>query len=186
MDSTAIINMTSQQMALRQRVNGLKLALNKHLKSIEKDQLKFSRFTDMLNQLEVFLVDTQTTLCDEDPNKSADEQQLRARLQQFKDVAFQFSDRSPNLDSLNDMGYRLALPHREAEKLQQLNHQWQTLHADTNDRCRTMQGFLLTHQDFNSKCEEWMMFLAKVEKDLAADIAGNYIGLLDQQRAFEV
>jgi len=48
-----------------------------------------------------------------------------------------------------------------------------------------MQSYLLLQQNFNQKCEEWMGFLAQVEADLAADIAGNYDSLLQQQHAYD-
>ena len=45
-----------------------------------------------------------------------------------------------------------------------------------------MQAALLMQQDFTSKCQTWMAFLANTERDLATEIAGNLTDLLEQQR----
>ena len=58
--------------------------------------------------------------------------------------------------------------------------------SETAERQRALQTYLLQQQNFNEKLEEWMLYLAQVEKDLAAPIAGNYPQLVEQQAAFEV
>ena len=67
-----------------------------------------------------------------------------------------------------------------------MHYRWNTLSSDASERQRTLQASLLQQQNFNDKCEEWMLYLAQVEKDLAAPVAGNYPELLEQQTAFEV
>ncbi len=111
---------------------------------------------------------------------------IRVRLDDLKDVCKDFRHRQQDLDALNDLGYRLPLKKTDAERLHNLNNRWTTLSGDASDRQRTLQASLLQQQNFNDKCEEWMMYLAQVEKDLAAPVAGNYPELLEQQTAFEV
>ena len=78
------------------------------------------------------------------------------------------------------------LKETETRRLRELNRRWHALLADSTERYKTMQSHLLLQQGFNDKCEEWMVFLARVEKDLAAELVGNHDALLAQQKAFEV
>lgn len=94
--------------------------------------------------------------------------------------------KTAKLDEVNDLGYRLALHASDASKLIELNHTWYQLLATCQDRCKALQGHLLVQQDFTAKCETWMTFLASVEHDLSAEIAGNLSDLLEQQRKFQV
>jgi nesprin-1 len=93
---------------------------------------------------------------------------------------------SSKLDEVNDLGYRLALDASDASQLLDLNHRWHQLSSDTQDRSKALQAALLAQQDFTSKCQTWMAFLANTERDLATQIAGNLADLLDQQRKCQV
>ena len=90
------------------------------------------------------------------------------------------------LDRLNIMGYKLALGDSDANKLRDLNHRWHRLYSNCGERCKTLQANMLVQQDFTSKCDSWMTFLAQTEQDLSVDIASDFTGLLDQQRKCQV
>ena len=146
---------------------------------------KQSKFEDSARALELFLDSMQAMLEPEDPNKSSDELVIRDRLDELKDACRQMRLKQ-DLDSLNDLGYRLPLNKEDAERLHVINNRWLNLSSEATERQRGLQSCLLHQQNFNEKLEEWMLYLAEVEKDLAAPIAGNYPKLLEQQAAFEV
>ena len=147
---------------------------------------KQSKFEDSARALELFLASIQAMLEPEDPNKSSDELVIRDRLDELKDACRQMRLKQQDLDSLNDLGYRLPLNKEDAERLHVINNRWLDLSSEATERQRGLQSCLLHQQNFNEKLEEWMLYLAEVEKDLAAPIAGNYPKLLEQQAAFEV
>ena len=186
MDNATIIQITARETALGQRLLNMQQALARHLQSLQDDLDKHSRFDSAFTNVDGFLAQADDILCSEDPNKSAEEPSIRERLDQFKNLAGQFTERQPDLETVNLIGYRLPLNEADSQRMRQLNQRWYNLAADTAERYKTMQSHLLLQQDFNQKCEEWMLFLAQVEKDLATDIAGNYESLLEQQQAYEV
>jgi len=186
MDNATIIRITSRETALSQRHLHMQQTLSKHARTLQSARTRHSRFETTYEVIETFLAEAQTILEDEDPNRSADEDQLRSRIDQLKAVTTEFSNQQKRLDDLNDIGYRVALKEAETRRLKALNRRWHSLLADSTERYKTMQSHLLLQQGFNDKCEEWMVFLARVEKDLAADLVGNHEALLAQQKAFEV
>lgn len=52
--------------------------------------------------------------------------------------------------------------------------------------CSKLQAFLLQQQTFLEKCEAWMDFLLQTEDKLAVEISGNFLSLMEQQKAHEV
>ena len=87
---------------------------------------------------------------------------------------------------MNDLGYRLALDASDSSQLLDLNHQWHRLRAECQERSKALQSHLLVQQDFTTKCQSWMAFLATTERDLATEIVGNLTDLLEQQRKCQV
>lgn len=49
-----------------------------------------------------------------------------------------------------------------------------------------LQSVVLQQQSFLQKCEAWMEFLSQTEQKLTAEISGNNLSLLEQQRDHEV
>lgn len=45
---------------------------------------------------------------------------------------------------------------------------------------------MLQQQSFLQKCEAWLEFLSQTEQKLTAEISGNSLSLLEQQREHEV
>jgi len=97
-----------------------------------------------------------------------------------------FSSMAPDLDRLNELGYRLPLNDKEIKRMQNLNRHWSLISSQTTERFSKLQSFLLQHQTFLEKCETWMEFLVQTEQKLAVEISGNYQHLLEQQRAHEL
>ncbi|XP_023932384.1 nesprin-1-like [Lingula anatina] len=186
MDNTTIIGITSRETALSQRVSTMRQALLKHTHNLQNDLSQQRRFDDLIEVIQEFFNDAERVLEEEDPNKSADEDTLKDRLEELKALNVQFNNYQSKLDNLNNMGYRLPLSKKNSEKLKQTNQKWYKMFAETSERYRTMQGHMLLHHDFQQKCDAWMTFLAQAEQNLAVDIAGNYEGLLEQQKIYEL
>lgn len=186
MDPSSIVNITSKLSGLEQRLLNLRQKLAKHVQSLQGDLSQQRRFQEAFENVKAFVSQAQRILGMEDPNRSADEKVLSDRLEHLKELCEQFNDNSTHLDALNDLGYRLALNETAAADLNDLNHKWHDLFTETKERCKTLQGMLLVQQDFHSKCDTWMTFLAKTEADLSTEIAGNLIDLTAQQKKCEV
>lgn len=186
MDPTSIVSITSKLSNLEQSVLALRHKLAKHVQSLQGDLSQQRRFQEAFENVQAFVSQAQRILSIEDPNRSADAQALSDRLEHLKELLAQFNDHSAQLDALNDLGYRLALNETSAADLQDLNHKWHNLFSETKERCKSLQGMLLVQQDFASKCDTWMTFLAQTEADLSTEIAGNLIDLVAQQKKCEV
>ncbi|RXN18091.1 nesprin-1 isoform X3 [Labeo rohita] len=96
-----------------------------------------------------------------------------------------FSSMAPDLERLNELGYRLPLNDSEIKRMQNLNRSWSTTSAQTTERFSKLQALLLQQQTFLEKCETWMEFLVQTEEKLAVEISGNFQSLMEQQRAHE-
>ncbi len=83
-----------------------------------------SKFDEDASQLDHFLDGVQSTLGEEDPNKSMEESIIRVRLDDLKDTCKDFRHRQQDLDALNDLGYRLPLKKTDAERLHNLNNRY--------------------------------------------------------------
>jgi len=186
MDPTSIVAITSKLSSLEQRVLALRQKLGKHVQSLQGDLSQQRRFQEAFENVQAFVSQAQRILGMEDPNRSADAKALNDRLEHLKELCAQFNDNLSQLDALNDLGYRLALNETSAADLNDLNHKWHELFSETKERCKSLQGMLLVQQDFSSKCDTWMTFLAETEADLSTEIAGNLIDLLAQQRKCDV
>ncbi|KAI8478923.1 hypothetical protein Bbelb_433440 [Branchiostoma belcheri] len=185
-ENPASAHLNSQCKALIQRLDSLKQQVIKKLEVAKTKAADSQRFEGEVESLQKLLQEAEEVLQSDDPNKSADETTVRDRMDQIKTQMLKFNNYSGQLEDLNSLGYRLALGEEEANKLRDLNQRWYNMSTLMSDKYRTMQGIMLDKQNFAQKCETWMLFLAQTEKDLAVDIAGNYEGLLEQQKAYEI
>uniref|UniRef100_H3A7S5 KASH domain-containing protein n=1 Tax=Latimeria chalumnae TaxID=7897 RepID=H3A7S5_LATCH len=143
-------------------------------------------FTKRLAALEKWIVEAEEILKGQDPNRSSDLSVIQDRMEELKQQMLKFSSMAPDLDRLNELGYRLPLSDKEIKRIQALNRRWSLNSAQTTERFSKLQAFVLQHQTFLEKCEAWMEFLIQTEQKLAVDISGNYQSLLEQQRAHEL
>ena len=185
-DGTSALHLVSRENALSQASTHLHHSINRHIQGLQADQTKDSQFSANLDVLHMFLSQVDNGVHSEDPNVSSDEDQMRERLGQLKDLQSQFSAHQSELDTLNYAGYRYPLTEAQSQQLRELNVLWHKLNTALGEGIKSLQSQLLLHQNFSQKCEEWMVYLAQVEKDLTADVAGNYHAVLQQQQAAEV
>ena len=186
MDTATVIQVTSQETSLSQRLLNMQQTLGKHIQNLDKDIDRYVEFEEHLQQIDASLAHADDVLSKEDPTKTSEEDELRHRLQELKELSQNFSTEQAVLEKLNELGYRLPLSEAESARLKQMNHRWLGLSGDTTERYRTLQHHMLLTQDFSQKCEEWMTYLCQVEKDLASPLAGNEEELKEQQALFQV
>ncbi|ESO86158.1 hypothetical protein LOTGIDRAFT_129690, partial [Lottia gigantea] len=181
MDQSTISVLSSRQTLLDQRLIRLRQQLSHHIESLSEDTSQLNNFHDAYDVIKTFLSHAESILAAEDPQKSADSFRLESRLDQLKVLQMQFNDHMIDLDTVNNLGYRLALKPFDASRMQELNHKWYRLLSETSMRCKMLQGNVVVHQDFTAKCESWMSFLAQTEQDLSLESAGNLADLIEQQ-----
>ncbi|XP_063773938.1 nesprin-1 isoform X14 [Pseudophryne corroboree] len=185
-DSSAAATILSDHLSLSQRLSVLEQALLRQQAILQAGVLDYETFVKSLQDLETWIVDAGDVLNGQDPNRSSDLSTIQDRMEELKRQMLKFSSLAPDLDRLNELGYRLPLNDKEIKRMQCLNRNWTIFSSQTTERFSKLQSFLLHHQTFLEKCETWMEFLIQTEQKLAAEISGNYQSLLEQQRAHEL
>ncbi|XP_060687754.1 nesprin-1-like isoform X2 [Hemiscyllium ocellatum] len=185
-DSSAAAAIQSDQLSLSQRLSTLEHALSRQRCVLQAGVRDYETFSKRLEALEEWIVEADEVLKSQDPNRSSDLTIIQDRMEELKVQMLRFSSTVPDLDRLNELGYRLPLNDKEIKRMQTLNRHWSSISAQTTERFSKLQAFLLQHQTFLEKCETWMEFLVQTEQTLAVEISGNYQNLLEQQRAHEL
>ncbi|XP_041038918.1 nesprin-1-like isoform X3 [Carcharodon carcharias] len=185
-DSSAAAAIQSDQLFLTQRLSSLEQALSRQRNVLQAGVQDYEAFSRRLEALEKWIVEADEVLKLQDPNRSSDLTLIQDRMEELKVQMLRFSSTVPDLDRLNELGYRLPLNDKEIKRMQTLNRHWSSISAQTTERFSKLQAFLLQHQTFLEKCETWMEFLVQTEQKLAVEISGNYQNLLEQQRAHEL
>ncbi|KAH9507313.1 Nesprin-1 [Bulinus truncatus] len=175
----------SRNNALEQRMLTLRKLVTQQMSHLTDDMSQLSKFNKAFEAVQKFLSSAETVLVVEDPDRSAEEDVLKRQQKTLSELVLSFISNYSKLDAVNDLGYRLALNVFDATRLKDLNHKWQRLYEETNDRCRRMQEHLLVQQDFTEKCQTWMTFLAQTEINLAKELRGNLNDLKEQLRQCE-
>ncbi|XP_006768780.1 PREDICTED: nesprin-1 isoform X1 [Myotis davidii] len=185
-DASAAAAIHSDQLSLSQHLCALEQALCKQQAVLQAGVLDYETFTKSLEALEAWIVEAEEILQGQDPSHSSDLSTIQERMEELKGQMLKFSSMAPDLDRLNELGYRLPLNDKEIKRMQSLNRHWSLISSQTTERFSKLQSFLLQHQTFLEKCETWMEFLVQTEQKLAVEISGNYQHLLEQQRAHEL
>ncbi|XP_062912353.1 nesprin-1 isoform X15 [Mobula hypostoma] len=185
-DPSAAATVQSERLSLAQRLSSLEQALSRQRAVLQAGIQDYEAFSTRLEALEKWIVEADEVLKLQDPNRSSDLTTIQDRMEELKVQMLRFSSTVPDLDRLNELGYRLPLNDKEIKRMQTLNRYWSSISGQTTERFSKLQAFLLQHQTFLEKCETWMEFLVHTEQKLAVEISGNYQNLLEQQRAHEL
>lgn len=186
MDASAAAAIQCEQLCFSQRLGTLEQALCKQQAVLQAGVVDYETFAKSLEALEAWMVEAEGILQGQDPTHSSDLSTIQERMEELKGQMLKFSSLAPDLDRLNELGYRLPLNDKEIKRMQSLNRHWSLTSSQTTERFSKLQSFLLQHQTFLEKCETWMEFLVQTEHKLAVEISGNYQQLLEQQRAHEL
>ncbi|KAM6459267.1 nesprin-1-like [Liasis olivaceus] len=184
-DSSAAAAIQSGQLLLNQNLASLEQGLNRQQSILQAGVQDYQTFNKSLGGLEEWTAQAEEVLKMQDPSHSSDSSVIRNRMEELKCQMLKFSSMAPDLDRLNELGYRLPLNDKEIKRMQNLNRCWSVISSQTTERFSKLQSFMLQQQTFLEKCETWMEFLVQTEQKLAAEISGNYQLLLEQQRAHE-
>ncbi|MGH0176243.1 UNVERIFIED_CONTAM: hypothetical protein FKN15_004424 [Acipenser sinensis] len=185
-DSSAVAAIQSDRISMSQRLKVLEQALTRQQGILQAGVQDFETFSRQLEALEGWIVEAEDVLKGQDPNRSTDLSIIQNRMEELKRQMLNFSSMSPDMERLNELGYRLPLNDKQIKGMQTLNRSWSVTSSQTTERFSKLQAFLLQHQTFLEKCETWMEFLVQTEEKLAVEISGNYQSLLEQQRAHEL
>lgn len=185
-DDSAATTIQCEQLCFSQRLEALEQALCKQQAVLQAGVVDYETFAKSLEALEAWIVEAEGILQAQDPTHSSDLSTIQERMEELKGQMLKFSSMAPDLDRLNELGYRLPLNDKEIKRMQNLNRHWSLISSQTTERFSKLQSFLLQHQTFLEKCETWMEFLVQTEHKLAVEISGNYQHLLEQQRAHEL
>ncbi|XP_010123998.1 PREDICTED: LOW QUALITY PROTEIN: nesprin-1-like, partial [Chlamydotis macqueenii] len=185
-EASAAAAIESDQLSLNQNLSTLEQALRKQQAVLQAGLLDYQTFAKNLQVLEAWITEAEEMLKGQDPSHSSDLSAIQSRMEELKSQMLKFSSMAPDLDRLNELGYRLPLNDKEIKRMQNLNRHWSLISSQTTERFSKLQSFLLQQQTFLEKCETWMDLLVQTEQKLAAEISGNYQSLLEQQRAHEL
>ncbi|KAM6126873.1 nesprin-1-like [Pterocles gutturalis] len=185
-EASAAAAIQSDQLSLSQNLSTLEQALRKQQAVLQAGVLDYQTFATKLQVLEAWITEAEEILKGQDPSHSSDLSAIQSRMEELKSQMLKFSSMAPDLDRLNELGYRLPLNDKEIKRMQNLNRHWSLISSQTTERFSKLQSFLLQQQTFLEKCETWMDLLVQTEQKLAAEISGNYQSLLEQQRAHEL
>uniref|UniRef100_UPI0037E92F69 nesprin-1 isoform X2 n=1 Tax=Semicossyphus pulcher TaxID=241346 RepID=UPI0037E92F69 len=185
-DTSAASAIQSDHLSLTQRLAAVEQALTRQLTTLQTGVQDYEIFNDQLDSLGCWIVEAEEALKVQDPNSSTDLTVIQDRMEELKRLMLKFSSMAPELERLNELGYRLPLNDSEIKRMQNLNRSWSAASAQTTERFSKLQSFLLQQQTFLEKCETWMEFLVQTEENLAVEISGNYQSLMEQQKAHEL
>ncbi|MCJ8743979.1 hypothetical protein PDJAM_G00100910, partial [Pangasius djambal] len=161
-------------------------ALHRQQALIEASVKDYESFREELRCLSRWPEEAQEVLKESDPDASADLCSVQERMEKLKIQMLNLSRLSPDLERLNNLGYRLSLNDQDIKNLQNLNRSWASTSAHSTERFSKLQALVLQRQSFLEKCEMWLSFLTQTEEKLGAEISGNYQSLLEQQREHEL
>ncbi|KAM4679140.1 nesprin-1 isoform 3-T4 [Amazona ochrocephala] len=185
-EASAAAAIQSDHLSLNQNLSTLEQALRKQQAVLQAGVLDYQTFAKNLQVLEARVTEAEEILKGQDPSHSSDLSAIQRRMEELKSQMLKFSSMAPDLDRLNELGYRLPLNDKEIKRMQNLNRHWSQISSQITERFSKLQSFLLRQQTFLEKCETWMDLLVQTEQKLAAEISGNYQSLLEQQRAHEL
>ncbi|XP_062858462.1 nesprin-1 isoform X4 [Trichomycterus rosablanca] len=185
-EPSAMATFHTDFLSLGHRLTTLGTSLNRQQALLEVSLKDYENFREQLNSLSRWPKEAETVLQELDLDPSADLSVVLARMEKLKAQMLNLSHLSPDLERVNNTGYRLPLNDQEIKSLQNLNRSWNSTSAHTTERFSKLQAVVLHRQSFLEKCETWLNFLTQTEEKLAAEISGNYQSLLEQQREHEL
>uniref|UniRef100_A0A672NJW8 Nesprin-1-like n=1 Tax=Sinocyclocheilus grahami TaxID=75366 RepID=A0A672NJW8_SINGR len=184
-DTSAAASIQSDHLSLTQRLSAVEQSLSRQQVALQVIR-DYETFNEQLDSLSRWIVEAEEILKGQDPNGSSDQSLIQDRMEELKKQMLKFSSMAPDLERLNELGYRLPLNDSEIKRLQNLNRSCSTTSAQTTERFSKLQALLLQQQTFLEKCETWMEFLVQTEEKLTVEISGNFQSLMEQQRAHEL
>ncbi|XP_062823576.1 nesprin-2 [Anolis carolinensis] len=93
---------------------------------------------------------------------------------------------SPEMETLNEVSFKLPLSDVTAKSLQNLNWQWSQKTAMVLEQCSELQTIQADDKAFLQQCQNWVHFLERMKEGLKENVAGTTERLKEQQREYEI
>uniref|UniRef100_A0A803TY05 Spectrin repeat containing nuclear envelope protein 2 n=1 Tax=Anolis carolinensis TaxID=28377 RepID=A0A803TY05_ANOCA len=93
---------------------------------------------------------------------------------------------SPEMETLNEVSFKLPLSDVTAKRLQNLNWQWSQKTAMVLEQCSELQTIQADDKAFLQQCQNWVHFLERMKEGLKENVAGTPERLKEQQREYEI
>ncbi|XP_067324598.1 nesprin-2 [Anolis sagrei] len=93
---------------------------------------------------------------------------------------------TPEMETLNEVSFKLPLSDVTAKRLQSLNWQWSQKTAMVLEQCSELQTIQADDKRFLQQCQNWVHFLERMKEGLKENVAGTHEGLKEQQREYEI
>ncbi|XP_042310386.1 nesprin-2 isoform X2 [Sceloporus undulatus] len=93
---------------------------------------------------------------------------------------------SPDMETLNEVSFKLPLGDVTTKRLQSLNWQWAQKTAMVLEQCSELQNIQEDDKEFLQQCQNWVQFLERMKKGLKENMAGTQEKLKEQQRECEI
>ncbi|KAJ7400746.1 hypothetical protein BTVI_102513 [Pitangus sulphuratus] len=148
-EASAAAAIQSDHLSLNQNLSTLEQALRKQQAVLQAGVLDYQTFAKNLEVLETWITEAEEILKEQDPSHSSDLSAIQSRMEQLKSQMLKFSSMAPDLDRLNELGYRLPLNDKEIKRMQNLNRHWSLISSQTTERFRdefSMKLTLLSNQ----------------------------------------
>ncbi|XP_042563111.1 nesprin-1-like, partial [Clupea harengus] len=181
-DPCAMATFHSDHLSLTQRLATVEHALCRQQSVLQCWTQESEGFVEQLDSLTQLCEEAEQVLRDLDLAGPPEPTAIQDRMGKLKTLMLNLSSWSPDVERLNDLGYRLPLSDHQRKHLQGLNRTWNTLSAHTIERYSKLQATHLQRLSFLEKCEAWLDFLSCSEERLAVEISGNHHSLLQQQK----
>jgi len=161
------------------RMQQLLMSYHSHMQSQWSDFLRVCREAELICE-QVETVIKETTLTDD-----ADKVTLTTLTTRLDQSLMQLiGDQSP-LEAALRLSYILPLSDTESGRLQCLSDRSHALLCSAKEHCVAVHQQLLVRCDSAQKCNEWLQFVAQIEHELNAPLAGSFDALLKQRKALE-
>ncbi|XP_054826558.1 nesprin-2-like isoform X2 [Eublepharis macularius] len=160
-----------------QRISYLEQMLQMKVNEFQFSLLQLENFENRLEQLENHVKETVEVLDNLDHGEEGSEL--------FMSQMLGLIALSPEMESLNEVSFKLPLGDFTAKRLQNLNWQWAQKTAMAQEQCSELQD-TPSDEKFLQRCQKWVQFLERMKESLKENVAGTLEELQEQQRDYEI
>ncbi|XP_041950505.1 nesprin-1 [Alosa sapidissima] len=184
----AMATFQADHLSLTQRLATVEHALCRQQSVLQGGVQEVDSLVEQLDALEELCEEAELVLKEAEPEVTATPtpDSIQERMDTLKALLLQLSGWCPDLERLNQLGFRLPLTDVHIKRMQRLNLRWNTHTAHTMEEYSRLQASHLLQLGFQEKCEAWRDFLSSAEQRLATDISGSRHTLLEQQKEHEL
>ena len=183
LDPVASASVGDSKATLDRRVDNLQSRLWLECDRLESTMDEQSKFTEKCRVIETFL----KTLPSEEIKPSAVSIPAAQRnVTAAKEVLVTVENMQPEMTRLNELGREVSVSDDEIRKLAALNERWETICREKDEDVKRQEQLLIQVEQFTERCDQWTLFVSRIETDLQPQPMSSYESLLDRQQKIEV